>query len=60
MSDQFDVPDGQHKAREAVEANRLVVGRLIHEQIAPLIARIDALEARVAEMERREREDRRP
>lgn len=52
--------DVDHRSQAFAQLQRDATDRLIRDQLAPLVRQITELEARVAELERREREDRRP
>jgi hypothetical protein len=53
------MPDVDRRAQAFAQLQRDATERLIRDQLAPVLRQIAELEARVAELERREREDRR-
>jgi hypothetical protein len=58
--DRSTMPDVDHRSQAFAQLQRDATERLIRDQLAPVLRQITELEARLAELERREREDRRP
>jgi hypothetical protein len=54
------IRDVDHRSQAFAQLQRDATERLIRDQLAPVLRQITELEARLAELERREREDRRP